>query len=110
MRLFVLLFFTGAPSIKQCDSARLVKPVGEPEVKLLCNVKDGQTSTYAWYKDGVRISQTFEPARYSVKTYRFLKITDIVKSDSGVFVCVTSNSHGSANCTIEFLVEGKNVF
>ena len=89
--------------MKQSSPPRVVKPVGEEEVKLLCNVKDAQN--YTWYKNGKIILQP--SARYTVKSYRFLRITDRVqKSDSGVFVCVATNSYGSTNCTVRLIVEG----
>lgn len=68
----------------------------------MCNVKDAQN--YTWYKDNKRI--LLPRVRYYVKTDRYLRITNVVKSDSGVFVCVASNSYGSVNCTIRLIVEG----
>ena len=94
--------FSVAPQVKQSSLPRVVKPVGEEEVKLYCNVKDAQN--YTWYKDGKHIPQP--SLRYTVKSYRFLRITNVVKSDSGMFVCVASNSYGRANCTIRLIVEG----
>ena len=77
--------------------------MGEEKVRLVCNVKDAQN--YTWYKNGKTILQP--SARYTVKSYRFLRITDRVqKSDSGVFVCVATNSYGSTNCTVRLIVEG----
>ena len=45
--------------------------------------------------------------RYNVRAARYLRITDVVKSDSGNFSCVASNSYGTANCTVRLIVEGK---
>ena len=101
-----LSFFVTVPQVKQPSSFRFVKPVGEEEVKLFCNVK-GAVS-YTWYKNGKVIPAAF--GRYTVKKYRFLRIANVVKSDSGKFVCVASNPYGSANCTINFLVEGIGFF
>ena len=72
-------------------------------MKLQCNVKNAQA--YTWYKNGAQLSGSL-PVRYTIKTNRFLQITDAEKSDSGLFFCVTSNNVGSANCSIELLVEG----
>ena len=44
--------------------------------------------------------------RYNVRAARYLRITDVVKSDSGNFSCVASNSYGTANCTVRLIVEG----
>ena len=89
--------------MKQSSPPRVVKPVGEEEVKLLCNVKDAQN--YTCYKNGKAILQPY--GRYSVKSDRFLRITDRVqKSDSGVFVCVATNNYGRVNCTVRLIVEG----
>ena len=103
---FRLLCFSGPPQVKQSSPPRVVKPVGEEEVKLLCNVKDGQN--YTWYKNGKTI---LPDGRYQVKKDRFLRITGRVqKSDSGVFVCVATNKYGSANCTVRLIVEGITSF
>jgi len=64
--------------------------------------------SYIWYKNGKVITAAFD--RYTVKENRYLRIVNVVKSDSGKFVCVASNSYGSANCTINFLVEGIGFF
>lgn len=100
--LLVSCFFAVAPHVRQSSPPRDVKPVGAEEVKLMCNVKDAQN--YTWYKDNKRI--LLPRVRYFVKTDRYLRITNVVKSDSGVFVCVASNSYGSVNCTIRLIVEG----
>ena len=93
--------------MKQSSLPRVVKPVGEEEVTLLCNVKDAQN--YTWYKNGETILQPY--GRYTVKSDRFLRITGRVqKSDSGVFVCVATNNYGSANCTVRLIVEGITSF
>ena len=103
---FRLLCFSGPPQVKQSSPPRVVKPVGEEEVKLLCNVKDGQN--YTWYKNGKTI---LPDGRYQVKKDRFLRITGRVqKSDSGVFVYVATNNYGSANCTVRLIVEGITSF
>ena len=99
-------FFVTVPQVKQSSPPRFVQPVGEEEVKLFCNVKEAVS--YTWYKNGRVITAAFD--RYTVKEYRYLRIVNVVKSDSGKFVCVTSNSYGSANCTINFLVEGIGFF
>lgn len=99
-------FFVTVPQVKQSSPARFVQPVGEPEVKLYCNVKEAVS--YTWYKNGKEITAAFD--RYTVKEYRYLRIVDVEKSDSGQLVCVASNPHGSANCTINFLVEGIGFF
>ena len=64
---------------------------------------------YSWYKNGVEITGSFSEPRYTVKVFRYLEITNVVKSDSGVFVCVTSNNVGTTNYTVELLVEGISV-
>jgi len=93
--------------VKNSSPPRVVKPVGEEEVKLVCNVRDAQN--YTWYKNGKAILQS--SGRYTVRSKRFLRITGRVqKSDSGVFVCVAANSYGSANCTIRLIVEGITFF
>ena len=99
-------FFVTVPQVKQSSQPRIVKPVGEEEVTLFCNVKGADS--YTWYKNGKVIPAAFD--RYTVKKYRYLRIVDVVKSDSGLFVCVASNDYGSANCTISFLVEGIGYF
>lgn len=48
------------------------------------------------------------PFDTSVKAPSYLQITNVVKSDSGTFVCVTSNGHGRVNCTVRLIVEGKS--
>ena len=104
---FRLLCFSGPPQVKQSAPPRVVKPVGEEEVKLLCNVKDAQN--YTWYRNGKTILQP--SGRYTVKKDRFLRIIGRVqKSDSGVFVCVATNNYGSANCTVRLIVEGMTSF
>ena len=99
-------FFVTVPQVKQSSQPRIVKPVGEEEVTLFCNVKEADS--YTWYKNGKVIPAAFD--RYTVKKNRYLRIVDVVKSDSGLFVCVASNDYGSANCTISFLVEGIGYF
>ena len=99
-------FFVTVPRVKQPSKLRIVKPVGEEEVTFFCNVK--QAVSYTWYKNGKVITAAFD--RYTVKKYRYLRIANVVKSDSGTFVCVASNPYGSANCTINFLVEGIGFF
>ena len=99
---FPVSCFAVAPQVKQSSPSRVVEPVGLDEVKLLCNVKDAQN--YTWYKNGKRILQSC--LRYCVKPTRFLRILNVVKSDSGMFVCVASNSYGRVNCTIRLIVEG----
>ena len=99
-------FFVTVPQVKQSSQPRIVKPVGEEEVTLFCNVKEAVS--YTWYKNGKVIPAAFD--RYTVKKNRYLRIVDVVKSDSGLFVCVASNDYGSANCTISFLVEGIGYF
>ena len=99
-------FFLTVPQVKQSSQPRIVKPVGEEEVTLFCNVKEAVS--YTWYKNGKVIPAAFD--RYTVKKNRYLRIVDVVKSDSGLFVCVASNDYGSANCTINFLVEGNGYF
>ena len=84
----------------------MVVPVGQDEVKLQCHVKNAQD--YTWYKNGAQFSAPLPP-RYTIKAYRFLEITNAVKSDSGLFFCVTSNNVGSANCSVELLVEGMDI-
>ena len=99
-------FFVTVPQVKQSSQPRIVKPVGEVEVKFVCSVK--KAVFYNWYKNGKVIPAAVD--RYTVKKYRYLLIVDVEKSDSGLFVCVASNDYGSANCTINFLVEGNGYF
>ena len=99
-------FFVTVPQVKQSSQPRIVKPVGEVEVKFVCSVK--KAVFYNWYKNGKVIPAAVD--RYTVKKYRYLLIVDVEKSDSGLFVCVASNDYGSANCTISFLVEGIGYF
>ncbi|PFX15764.1 Fibroblast growth factor receptor 1 [Stylophora pistillata] len=94
-----------APDLKQPPPPRVVKPVGQDEVKLMCNVRD--QVNYTWYKNGRKIHQPDD--RYFVKTPRYLRITDVVKSDSGLFVCVTSNKYGTTNCTTRLIIEDPTV-
>ena len=70
----------------------------------MCNVK--YAKNYTWYKNHKKIHQ---PDRYVVKTPRYLRITDVLKSDSGTFVCIASNKYGTVNCTIRLNVEGKSL-
>ena len=84
----------------------MVVPVGQDEVKLQCAVRNAQA--YTWYKNGAQFSVA-RPNRYTIKRFRFLEITNAVKSDSGLFFCVTSNEVGSANCSVELLVEGMDI-
>ena len=102
-QIYFLVLPTVPPEVKQTSGPRLIKSVGEDEVKLQCNVKYAQT--YTWFKNGARIS-SISPKRYNVKQYRYLQITNVMKSDSGLFVCVAKNNIGRVNCTINFLVEG----
>ena len=99
-------FFVTVPKVKQSSPPTVVKLVGEEEVQLLCNVKEAVS--YTWYKNGKVIPAAFD--RYTVKEHRYLRIVNVVKSDGGKFLCVASNSYGSANCTINFLVEGIGFF
>ena len=82
-----------------------MKPVGQEEVKLTCYVKYAQN--YTWYKNYKKIHQPAD--RYVVKIPRYLRITDVLKSDSGTFVCIASNKYGTVNCTIRLNVEGKSL-
>ena len=82
-----------------------MKPVGQEEVKLTCYVKYAQN--YIWYKNHRKIHQPAD--RYVVKTPRYLRITDVLKSDSGTFVCIAANKYGTVNCTIRLIVEGKSL-
>ena len=82
-----------------------MKPVGKEEVKLVCYVKYAQN--YTWYKNHKKIHQLAD--RHVVKTPRYLRITDVLKSDSGTFVCIASNKYGTVNCTIRLIVEGKSL-
>ncbi|XP_066015534.1 uncharacterized protein [Pocillopora verrucosa] len=94
-----------APDLRQSSPPRVVKPVGEEEVKLTCYVKYAQN--YTWYKNHKKIHQPAD--RYVVKTPRYLRITDVLKSDSGTFVCIASNKYGTVNCTIRLIVEDPTV-
>lgn len=89
--------------MKHTSGPRMVVVVGEDSVKLQCNVKYAEA--YNWYKDGVRINESFWD-RYGVKKNRFLEIEEVERSDSGLFTCVTSNNVGSANCSIKLVVAG----
>ncbi|XP_027058169.1 toll-like receptor 2 [Pocillopora damicornis] len=73
----------------------------EKEVKLICNVSDAKN--YIWYKDERKIHLPSD--RYFVKSHWYLQITDVLKSDSGTFVCLASNSYGKLNCTVRLIVE-----
>ena len=104
--IFFAVIFAAPPEVKQTSGPRLVVPVGQDEVKLQCTVKNAQD--YTWYKNGAQFSAPLPP-RYTIKAYRFLEITNAVKSDSGLFFCVTSNNVGSTNCSVELLVEGMDI-
>ena len=101
-------FFVTVPQVKQSSPPTVVKLVGEKEVQLFCKINVKEAVSYTWYKNGKVITAAFD--RYTVKKYRYLRIANVVKSDSGKFVCVASNPYGSANCTINFLVEGIGFF
>lgn len=94
-----------APDLRQSSPPRVVKPVGQEEVKLTCYVKYAQN--YTWYKNHKKIHQPAD--RYVVKTPRYLRITDVLKSDSGTFVCIAANKYGTVNCTIRLIVEDPTV-
>nr|XP_058958860.1 hemicentin-2-like isoform X2 [Pocillopora verrucosa] len=94
-----------APDLRKSSPPRVVKPVGQEEVKLVCNVK--YAKNYTWYKNHKKIHQPAD--RYVVKTPRYLRITDVLKSDSGTFVCIASNKYGTVNCTIRLNVEDPTV-
>ncbi|XP_022806015.1 fibroblast growth factor receptor 4-like [Stylophora pistillata] len=89
------------PQLRQSSPSRVVKPVGQDEVKLICDVKNAQN--YTWYKFDRKIH--LPSLRYFVKAPSYLQITDVVKSDSGTFVCVASNDYGRVNCTVRLIVE-----
>ncbi|XP_066015638.1 uncharacterized protein [Pocillopora verrucosa] len=90
-----------APQLRRSSPPRLVEQMRQKEVKLICNVSDAKN--YIWYKDERKIHLPSD--RYFVKSHWYLQITDVLKSDSGTFVCLASNSYGKLNCTVRLIVE-----
>ena len=101
---FLVSYATAAPQLRRSSPPRLVEQMREKEVKLICNVSDAKN--YIWYTNERKIHLPSD--RYFVKSHWYLQITDVLKSDSGTFVCLASNSYGKLNCTVRLIVEGKS--
>ena len=101
---FLVSYVAAAPQLRRSSPPRLVEQMRQKEVKLICNVSDAKN--YIWYKDERKIHLPSD--RYFVKSHWYLQITDVLKSDSGTFVCLASNSYGKLNCTVRLIVEGKS--
>ena len=77
------------------------------EIKLRCAAKNTSPGTeYTWYKDGRELTLQEFP-RYKVKKFKYLKISDLSKGDSGKYTCSVSNQFGSDNATTVVTVNGE---
>ena len=97
-------YAAAAPQLRRSSPPRLVEQMRQKEVKLICNVSDAKN--YIWYKDERKIHLPSD--RYFVKSHWYLQITDVLKSDSGMFVFLASTSYGKLNCSVRLIVEGKS--
>ncbi|XP_070562501.1 fibroblast growth factor receptor 1-like isoform X1 [Ptychodera flava] len=73
-------------------------------VNFRCAAKGNPIPKIEWLKDGVRLNETRrmgQKPRYKGYT---LIMRDIVKSDSGRYMCIVSNLYGTLNFTYELIV------
>ena len=103
----VLFFFLSVPEIreKKRKEKKDVEVIAGKDVKLGCQVKDKDVSTY-WLKN----NQTLHPSdhqRMRLKTNKYLKIKRAEKADAGLYTCVAVNDCGKNTYTRELHVESK---
>ncbi|KAK3750966.1 hypothetical protein QZH41_000722 [Actinostola sp. cb2023] len=90
------------------DSKRkFLVAVGKDEVKMRCipiTDKKKFLTGYQWYKNEKKVISD-RRRRYFIRKYKFLKIQDLTKADSGIFTCIVSSSYGSLNVTFKLTVQ-----
>ncbi|XP_068745538.1 fibroblast growth factor receptor 2-like isoform X2 [Montipora capricornis] len=77
-------------------------------VKLTCKANGAPPLKYSWLKDGHRIpTRRMHPSSFNASNW-YLKLKDLVLTDSGKYTCIVSNPHGSINHTYTLqVVRGK---
>ncbi|KAL9983592.1 hypothetical protein ACROYT_G005788 [Oculina patagonica] len=84
------------------NQTRVVEVIAGNDVKLICQVKDKDVSTY-W----LRNNKTLHPSdhqRMRIKANKYLKIKKAEKEDAGFFTCVAVNDCGRNEYTLQLLV------
>lgn len=89
-------------------SSKAVGTEGEPlQVSMMANANPGSIS-YTWTKDGMPIMSSGS-ARI-VSDGPQLNITNLTRSDAGIYTCEAVNSQGSATINITVVVECKYIY
>ncbi|XP_067877782.1 myomesin-2 [Heterodontus francisci] len=77
-------------------------------VKLFCTVQGFPSPLVRWYKDGVYIDQTSEPAKYRMESYfgvHSLEINRCTTNDTAQYTALAFNIHGEAESSATLIVK-----
>ena len=93
-----MIFFSGPPNDVTISGVRESYKAGD-ELNLMCEASGGNPSdyTFVWLRDGVELDGEMSPT---------LRISPLISTDSGEYVCRASNINGgkdSASLTIVVL-------
>ena len=78
------------------------------DVELECIFNDSMTSGITWYKDGVKLTYKGDGVIVNNKHKAFLRLTQVVPSVAGNYVCKGSSPSGSAEGNISLVVKGNS--
>lgn len=94
----------GPPTADKKEVTRVAR-LGEKEVRLTCPMSGFPAPIISWTKGKEDITN-YEWIRY--KTVRkSLRIRDVAKEDTGIYVCKGTNGFGSEEIRIDLIVIGK---
>lgn len=99
----VPFYFSGHPVI---TSARDVNDVVNSNVVLTCNVISNPPPNITWYFNGSAISTNSNNRGLNLLKNGSLRITQALKSDSGVYTCEARNIFGGRNETLTLRITG----
>ena len=75
------------------------------KVLLPCNVPSDESITMSWTFEGAALE--FPHSDYQLLTNGSILIQSVAQSQEGGYVCTASNSAGSAQGTVQLIVQGK---
>ena len=94
-------FALGRPAFISPPPSSVTANFGDP-VNLTCLAESHPPPQYAWFKDGVLISE---------ETQSFLYISDALPSDRGNYTCFATNTRGaSTSASVILTIKGMYVF
>ena len=101
----LLSLFIVAPTVSVSQSS-LTRTQGQT-VQLVCTVTGDPTPSVQWYHDGeTQVPNALTPNAQLSSNDTILRLSPVLKSNEGEYVCVVSNNQGSVNATISLIVEG----